>query len=862
MFSFSTPSYLHLSLLLLLSLCSFVHSCESPLQTDCKSTPFVPGHDLAGEGFDVVTLQRKGAYTVDMNTFVTPNCSCVLRRNPLQGNVLQKLPLSVVDWRTFSRCSSLLHGSVHRSTRTKQDSYTFSTHRSSCIHYSYRVSNRPPLSYEFSRDLTNLPSSYNPSTRAQYKRIIQTYGTHYIRQVYLGGRFRRVTATRTCLATLNGFSSSTAHNCLSKGITIGLGKIGLPGISLSPSLKTCNNVLQNKDATNSFSSGLYQHYTEVVGGKNWTGEFKKQQGLKSAIEQYLKDHAIKSSTTQPSCGISDPNLDSSCCPKQASKGKLVVTIVRAWGLNGDYWGSTEGCVDTQTSLKTEVWDEDWGNDDFLGSCTRTLRQGTHRYTCSLRSAMMFSFSTPSYLHLSLLLFLSLPFLVLSCELVVQRDCESAPFVPGHDLVGEGFDVVTLKRKGAYTVDVKTFLTPNGTCVLRRNPLQGNVQQKLGIDLLKFVGLEFGATLSSASHFATARTKQDSYTFSSHRSGCIHYSYRVSDRPPLSYEFSRDLTNLPSSYNHSTMAQYKRIIQTYGTHYIRQVYLGGRFRRVTATRTCLATLNGLSSPTVHNCLSLGIKFSLGKIGPSPSVKLCDKVLENKDIATSFSSGLYQHYTEVVGGKNWTGEFALTHKDSEGYQNWLKTLKDHPDVVKYSLRPLYELVPNSTKQQGLKSAIEQYLKDHAIKNSTTQPSCGTSDPNLDSSCCPKQAWRGKLVVTIVRAWNLDGDRWGSTEGYAKMWYGAIYRKTSVISSDNPYWNARFDLGTVDTRLNLVVQVWDEDWGSDDRLGSCTRTLRQGTHRYTCPAKRGGVEIVYTLTCDSHLTGDRCQQYKPSP
>lgn len=69
-------------------------------------------------------------------------------------------------------------------------------------------------------------------------------------------------------------------------------------------------------------------------------------------------------------------------------------------------------------------------------------------------------------------------------------------------------------------------------------------------------------------------------------------------------------------------------------------------------------------------------------------------------------------------------------------------------------------------------------------------------------------------------------------------------------------------VDTHSRLKIEVWDEDWGRDDLLISCVKSLRQGTHRFTCQANKGTVEIRYSLTCDRYLTGDRCNQYKPSP
>ncbi|XP_017160467.1 perforin-1-like isoform X3 [Poecilia reticulata] len=511
-------------------------------------------------------------------------------------------------------------------------------------------------------------------------------------------------------------------------------------------------------------------------------------------------------------------------------------------------------------------------------------------------------STSALLLLSVLL---VPSSVLSCRLGTQTECDAAPFVPGHNLVGEGFDVVTMERKRAHVINVKTYLTTRNICFLCSNPLQNDALQKLPssvvdwsyvsqcspdihsrlhtsvsslvesyttqdtndwsvglkVQMFVFAGLDAGGTGSNAYKFVSQRSKEDRYTFSIHSVACSHYGFILSNTPPLTLKFKKQLDILPTHYNNSTKNEFRKLINTYGTHFFRMVNLGGRLRRLISSRSCLASLNGLNARKIHTCLSMGIAVGLGKMQLSRVKKSCIRVLKNLDSATNFSSGLHQNFTEVSGGNGWLGEFSIFQNDSIDYMNWLKSLKEYPDVVSHSLRPLYELVPNELQKAAVKDAVEQYLKDNAVKKSPKEPHCEGKTPNVASNCCPLHASWGTLSVTIVRGWDLNGDT-GQTDGYVKMYYGSTQHSTKIIESNNPQWDAEFNLGKVDTSLELKIEVWDKDWKSDDLLIRCEKYLIPGSHTFTCKGQYGNVEVKYMLTCDPYLTGEKCSHYKPSP
>ncbi|XP_061071825.1 perforin-1-like isoform X1 [Conger conger] len=494
--------------------------------------------------------------------------------------------------------------------------------------------------------------------------------------------------------------------------------------------------------------------------------------------------------------------------------------------------------------------------------------------------------------------------VLSCRVGTLEECQAAPFVPGHNLAGAGFDVVKVQHKGAYVIDLQTFLDSNKSCTLCENPLLGGKLQKLSLSVLDWraftscrqelsstllktvtsvadsatdliendwtVGLglrnishlTIGGSHSTAVEFATEANAIDKSVFTSHQLSCSHYSYRVSGNPPLSPEFQRQLRSLPQEYNLSTQHLYKRFIHSYGTHYIQQVRLGGRLRRLTSIRTCLASVNGYSATKVKDCLNTGLSVGLGFVEPSATTSQCRTLLDNQDSQTGTQLSYLNHVTEVLGGHKWLGEVSLFKNEFFDFRKWLTSLKDLPDIVSYSLVPLHKLIPDRVVRGNVNSAVNQYLTENAIPKDKSPKQC-FREPNLSADCCPQNPMRGRLQVTVKRAWGLDGDPVGKPEPYVKFWYGPYFHQTYWIDSeDNPNWNLDYDLGHVEAYHQLTMEVWDKDVSYDDRLGTCSTQLQQGSHSLSCSLDEGGgFSYSYTLTCDPQLGGYQCGTYKPA-
>uniref|UniRef100_A0A4W6F787 Perforin 1.3 n=1 Tax=Lates calcarifer TaxID=8187 RepID=A0A4W6F787_LATCA len=498
-----------------------------------------------------------------------------------------------------------------------------------------------------------------------------------------------------------------------------------------------------------------------------------------------------------------------------------------------------------------------------------------------------------------LLLLLLPLLPpsLGCHTSSFTECQLLPFVPGHNLAGEGFDVVKMQTSGASVVDVKSFMVggAQGNCTVCFNHLLNQVQQvfsqtqvketltlttqycvsvyctccdvtQVGLSIAGLGGFAVGGSHSVSSQFAESHSRKDKWTSESDSPCSFVFSFRLHSRPPLSKEFKVSLKNLPSTYHHKNTSAFQHFISIYGTHFIRRVHLGGRVHSMTAIRTCEAAMSKLSVRTVSNCLSVEASATIKGVTAKASSEFCHK--KSKSLKTG-----------VLGGDGNVGDILFNPNGAAGYKKWLHSLSRVPGVVSYQISPLHLLVSNNPiLKSSLRDAISDYIRKSA-KALHCSPSCKIGNQNqncacqckghhmVDSNCCPAEPGVARLNVTVVQAQGLWGDYFSKTDGYVKVFYGGQSATTPVIWNDDfPRWNylVRFQTVNLRHRVPVIFEVWDRDnvW-DDDLLGkvSVIPTMGRNVHK-TFKLKHGSLFVKLSAVCAPSLQGSLCENYVASP
>ncbi|XP_039536552.1 perforin-1-like [Pimephales promelas] len=506
------------------------------------------------------------------------------------------------------------------------------------------------------------------------------------------------------------------------------------------------------------------------------------------------------------------------------------------------------------------------------------------------------------------------------DIGASKECVDAPFVPGYNLAGEGFDVVTMERKGAYVINMEEWDLGNGTCKLRRNRYMNGIKQKLpaavvfwrtlpkcsnkvssqvfessealvndsssalsvswkvGLDV-KVAGAAVGSTHSREAKFGMTKSKEDKYSFTKHEVSCSFYRYSLAENPHLHAEFLQAIKNLPASYDPDA---YRNLITTYGTHFTTSVMLGGRIKAVTAIKTCQAAVSGLTDTAVKDCLDVEASASYSVVTVKAESHFCKEKKKKMGTNEKFSSMFSERQTEIIGG-NINGEDLLfsgsSHPNSR--KNWFESLKSVPDIVHYTLKPLHFLLSDKhPARKGLKRAVEEYIIKNALVKVCSEPckigkKCSARDrcvcvcessQVIKSNCCPPEKGLATLTVYKLRAKDLYGDRFSKTDGAVSVKYGTQIKRTEIIdNNDNPRWSEIFRFSPIKIRMSnrLTFKVFDADssWNSN-LLGQCSFEIRSGVVSEACVFKYGTFFFTYKVTCAPSLKGPRCDEHGPSP
>ncbi|KAM3863960.1 perforin-1-like [Diretmus argenteus] len=516
----------------------------------------------------------------------------------------------------------------------------------------------------------------------------------------------------------------------------------------------------------------------------------------------------------------------------------------------------------------------------------------------------------------------------SCTVGTANECKEAEFAPGSNLAGEGFDITKMTRKGAYVIDMNRWKRKDKTCTLCTNPYQEGKKQKVPMSVVDWrplqackvkvssklhrsseslvtsIGSEvenswqanldvstikssasvmLAGTQSKIAEYSMEKTKSDKFSFTSHSMSCEYYSYRVSSSPTLHREFRAEVNRLPKVYSHENKQRYYKLIDTFGTHYITKVKMGGSVQSVTSIRQCQASLQGISVEEVNMCLNVEASASIGDSTAKVEAKHCQTDKHKTDSKSSFSSLFSDRLTETKGGQTTEPELLFSaDKDPSAYKEWLNTLPLNPDIVSYSLDSLHELLPvNNAVRKNLRSAISHYILEKAllkncsepcqtgIKSNTGDPCVCTchNDPAVAPDCCPTRKGMARVIITVQRGADLWGDHSTATDAYVKVFYNSLMVKRSPVlwNNNNPHWSMQVDLGTQDLSVGRTVrfEVWDEDskW-DDDLLGGCAQDMTSGVKEELCNLQWGRLYYKWEVTCAPSLTGAACMDYQPSP
>uniref|UniRef100_A0A665WQ00 Complement component C7 n=1 Tax=Echeneis naucrates TaxID=173247 RepID=A0A665WQ00_ECHNA len=337
---------------------------------------------------------------------------------------------------------------------------------------------------------------------------------------------------------------------------------------------------------------------------------------------------------------------------------------------------------------------------------------------------------------------------------IQFSCDLDKTPPNSDLTGRGYDVLQGKLKAG----VINTLNFGGQC---RKVFSGDhrVFYRLPQNILRYnfkvtvnndeSDESYESTWSYVQHIqSNAIVGHDRRTFhkeitdsKAHRlivlKNRVELAQFQNSAPKyliLAESFWKDLSSLPFTYDYSA---YRKLLQTYGTHYLSEGSLGGEYQALLELDNQAFASSSTTDIEYQRCWRKVKRRLFWK-----KVKtVCEKLTQSISSSHGHNRNRMPIKVNVFGGnpalKDNLSILDVDNPDAnrERYDNWASSVKDFPEVIDQKLSPLYELVKEvqcaGLKKLHLKRATEEYLaEEHPCH---CQPCQNNGQPLLTGSVC---------------------------------------------------------------------------------------------------------------------------------
>ncbi|KAJ8380800.1 hypothetical protein SKAU_G00015780 [Synaphobranchus kaupii] len=260
--------------------------------------------------------------------------------------------------------------------------------------------------------------------------------------------------------------------------------------------------------------------------------------------------------------------------------------------------------------------------------------------------------------------------------------------------------------------------------------------------------------------------------------------------PLSEEFWKALSTLPTVYQYAT---YRSLIKRYGTHFLSEGTLGGKYRAMLGIDYQSESQASSSYEDFHRCVTTKHNFLFFSWSSEKCHSFVNRLVD-ASVPSSSSSGM-PLVADIDGGDSAyiAGLMAVDlHKPTANknkYTNWAESVKNFPTVIKPKLRPLHELVKEvpcaAVKRLHLKRATEEYqMEEHPCR---CKPCQNNGLPVLSGTTCSCVCKKGTFGPACESGTVLDeqpgvihGD-WTCWSAWSSCDQGQISRTRTC---SNPY------------------------------------------------------------------------------